>query len=123
MISPNSGAKMFQVYTALVCRPFPVSVLSRMWCNREHAQLPLLSAGIQQLCQKSNLISGSLSNEEPIAGLVSTLLQLSRLGHAVSCLTALKQAFVFSSGAAVLALCADKRASKAKSQFLSTLVQ
>merc|ERR1719424_269431 len=92
LITQDGGEKLYQVYAALLRRPFPVSVLTRVWCNREHAQLPLLLAGMQLLCRKSDLVSTQL--EEPLARLIPTLLQLSRLGHAVSSLTAIKQAFV-----------------------------
>jgi len=121
LITQDGGEKLYQVYAALLRRPFPVSVLTRVWCNREHAQLPLLLAGMQLLCRKSDLVSTQL--EEPLARLIPTLLQLSRLGHAVSSLTAIKQAFVHSPKAALHALCADRRASKAKTQFLSNLIQ
>lgn len=122
VIGADDGVRVFEVYRALLCEPFPISVLCHVWCNREQVQLPLLCAGTRLLCLNSNLVS-CITKEESLGCLVTTLLQLSRLGHAISCVTALKRTLVLSPRAALLALCVDKRASKVKAHLISDLIQ
>jgi CCR4-NOT transcription complex subunit 1 len=117
VIKPHCGSTVFQVFAALIGRPFPSSVLSRIWCHREQVQLPLLEAGAKLLCHNSGLI---LAEAEPAGGLVGTLLQLSRLGHSVSCSATLSQAVIASPDATLLALCTDTQVCKLKKHLLTT---
>jgi len=119
LIAPDGGCNVLKVFLAFLRQPFPVSVLCRVWCNREHAQLPLLLAGILLAGKDSNLLA---ADQKVMANLIKTLLQLSRLGHMVSCSATLRQAVVVSPGPVIVALCVDRQTSKLKKQLLTALV-